>query len=56
LPAARVFRTRIKKIVLYCNAGGRSYGAYKKLLQLGYKNMCQAIFASWKEADLPVAG
>ena len=45
-----------KKIVVYCNSGGRSYGAYKKLMKLGYKNIYQAIFADWKEADLPVEG
>ncbi|KPJ98586.1 MAG: sulfurtransferase [Desulfobacterales bacterium SG8_35] len=45
-----------KKIVVYCNSGGRSYGAYKKLMKLGYKNIYQAIFADWKEAHLPVAG
>lgn len=45
-----------KKIVVYCNSGGRSYGAYKKLMKLGYKNIYQAIFADWKEAGLPVEG
>jgi rhodanese-related sulfurtransferase len=45
-----------KKIVVYCNSGGRSYGAYKKLMKLGYKNIYQAIFADWKEADLTVEG
>lgn len=45
-----------KKIVVYCNSGGRSYGAYKKLMKLGYKNIYQAIFADWKEADLPMEG
>lgn len=45
-----------KKIVVYCNSGGRSYGAYKKLMKLGYKNIYQAIFADWQEADLPVEG
>ncbi|MEJ2200611.1 MAG: rhodanese-like domain-containing protein [Desulfuromonadaceae bacterium] len=44
-----------KKIVVYCNSGGRSYSAYCKLLKLGYKNIAQAIFADWKEAGLPVA-
>ena len=42
------------KIVVYCNSGGRSYGAYKKLMKLGYKNIYQAIFADWQEAGLPV--
>jgi len=45
-----------KKIVVYCNSGGRSYGAYRKLMKLGYKNIYQAIFADWKEAGLPVEG
>lgn len=43
-----------KKIVVYCNSGGRSYGAYKKLMKLGYKNIYQAIYADWKEAGLPI--
>ena len=45
-----------KKIVVYCNSDGRSYGAYRKLMKLGYKNICQAIFTDWKEAGLPVEG
>ena len=44
-----------KKIVVYCNSGGRSYNAYRKLMKLGYKNINQTIFADWKEAGLPVA-
>jgi rhodanese-related sulfurtransferase len=43
-----------KKIIVYCNSGGRSYNAYRKLLKLGYENINQAIFADWKEAGLPV--
>ena len=43
-----------KTIVVYCNSGGRSYGAYKKLVKLGYKYIYQAIFADWKDAGLPV--
>ncbi len=43
-----------KKIIVYCNSGGRSYNAYRKLMKLGYKNIRQAIFADWKEAGLPV--
>ncbi len=43
-----------KKIIVYCNSGGRSYNAYRKLMKLGYKNINQAIFADWKEAGLPV--
>lgn len=44
-----------KEIIVYCNSGGRSYNAYRKLMKLGYKNYKQAIFADWKEAGLPVA-
>ena len=44
-----------KKIIVYCNSGGRSYNAYRKLMKLGYKDISQAIFADWKEAGLPVA-
>ena len=44
-----------KKVVVYCNSGGRSYGAYIKLMKLGYKNIAQAIFSDWKEAGLQVA-
>ncbi len=44
-----------KKVVVYCNSGGRSYGAYIKLMKLGYKNIAQSLFADWKEAGLPVA-
>jgi len=43
-----------KKVVVYCNAGGRSYGAYSKLMKLGYKDIAQALFADWKDAGLPV--
>ena len=43
-----------KKIIVYCNSGGRSYNAYRKLMKLGYKDISQAIFADWKEADLKV--
>ena len=44
-----------KKIVVYCNSGGRSYGAYRKLMKLGYKKIFQVTFADWKEAGLPFA-
>ncbi|MFZ5796987.1 MAG: sulfurtransferase [Desulfobulbus sp.] len=44
-----------KKIIVYCNSGGRSYNAYRKLMKLGYEDINQAIFADWKEAGLPVA-
>lgn len=43
-----------KKVVVYCNAGGRSYKAYRKLMRLGYKDIAQALFADWKEQGLPV--
>jgi hypothetical protein len=38
----------------YCNSGGRSYNAYRKLMKLGYKNINQSIFADWKEQGLPI--
>ncbi|HTF99133.1 MAG TPA: rhodanese-like domain-containing protein [Nitrospirota bacterium] len=44
-----------KKIVVYCNTGGRSYTAYRKLMKLGYTDIAQTLFASWKEAGMPVA-
>jgi rhodanese-related sulfurtransferase len=43
-----------KKIIVYCNSGGRSYNAYRKLMKLSYKDISQAIFADWKDAGLPV--
>jgi len=43
-----------KQIIVYCNSGGRSYNAYRKLIKLGYKTINQAIFADWKEAGFPV--
>ena len=43
-----------KQIIVYCNSGGRSYNAYRKLMKLGYKKINQAIFADWKELNLPV--
>jgi len=43
-----------KKIIVYCNSGGRSYNAYRKLMKLGYKDINQAIFADWKENNSPV--
>lgn len=43
-----------KKIIVYCNSGGRSYNAYRKLKKMGYGNIAQAIFADWQEAGLPV--
>jgi rhodanese-related sulfurtransferase len=43
-----------KKIVVYCNTGGRSYTAYRKLIKLAYPNIFQAMFADWKESGQQV--
>ncbi len=43
-----------KQIIVYCNGGGRSYNAYRKLMKLGYKDIHQALFFDWQEAGLPV--
>ena len=43
-----------KKIVVYCNSGGRSYNAYRKLMKLGYENICQSLYFDWKQQGLPV--
>lgn len=43
-----------KKIIVYCNTGGRSYTAYRKLMKLAYPNIYQTIFADWKEAGQQV--
>ncbi len=43
-----------KRIIVYCNSGGRSYNAYRKLMKLGYKKINQAIFFDWKEAGQEV--
>ncbi len=43
-----------KQIIVYCNSGGRSYNAYRKLMKLGYKKINQAILADWKEHNLKV--
>jgi len=43
-----------KKIIVYCNSGGRSYNAYRKLMKLGYTEINQAIFADWKDAGMLV--
>lgn len=43
-----------KSIVVYCNSGGRSYAAYRKLMKLAYPAIYQSILADWKEAGLPV--
>lgn len=44
-----------KRIIVYCNSGGRSYNAYRKLQKLAYPNISQAIFADWQEEGHPVA-
>jgi len=44
-----------RQIVVYCNSGGSSYNAYRKLLKLAYPNIAQMIFADWKADKLPVA-
>ncbi len=43
-----------KKIIVYCNTGGRSYTAYRKLIKLAYPQIYQTLFADWREANLPV--
>ena len=42
-----------KKIIVYCNSGGRSYNAYRKLMKMAYENIAQAIFADWKDSGFP---
>ncbi|HSH13311.1 MAG TPA: rhodanese-like domain-containing protein [Desulfurivibrionaceae bacterium] len=42
-----------KQIVVYCNSGGRSYNAYRKLQKLGYAKINQAILADWQATGLP---
>lgn len=44
-----------KIVVVYCNSGGRSYNAYRKLQKMDFKQISQAIFADWQEQGLPVA-
>lgn len=44
-----------KKIVVYCNTGGRSYTAYRKLMKLGYTDIAQTLFTNWRETGMPVA-
>lgn len=43
-----------KAIIVYCNSGGRSYMAYRKLQKLAYPTIYQAIFSEWKDAGFPV--
>lgn len=45
---------KTKQIVVYCNSGGRSYNAYRKLQKLAYPNIAQMIFADWQADKLPV--
>jgi rhodanese-related sulfurtransferase len=44
-----------KKIIVYCNSGGRSYLGYRKLMKLSYKKIYQTLFADWKEEGMKVA-
>jgi rhodanese-related sulfurtransferase len=44
-----------KKIIVYSNSGGRSYSAYRKLKKMEYGDICQAIYADWQGAGLPVS-
>ena len=44
-----------KRIIVYCNSGGRSYNAYRKLQKMAYPNISQVIFADWKSDGLPIA-
>lgn len=43
-----------KKIIVYCNAGNRSYMAYRKLMRMEYKNLYQTLFADWQSSKMPV--
>lgn len=43
-----------KRIIVYCNTGGRSYTAYRKLMKLAYPNIAQAYFAEWKDGGMAV--
>ena len=43
-----------KGIIVYCNSGGRSYAAYRKLMKLAYPKIFQTILADWKEAGFPL--
>jgi len=43
-----------KTIIVYCNAGNRSYKAYRKLKSLGYEKFYQALLADWKEVGYKV--
>lgn len=43
-----------KKIIVYCNTGGRSYTAYRKLMKPASPSIAQTHFADWKDAGMPV--
>jgi rhodanese-related sulfurtransferase len=43
-----------KKIIVYCNTGGRSYTAYRKLMKLAYPHIFQTMFADWKDSGQQV--
>lgn len=43
-----------KTLVIYCNAGSRSYMAYRRLMRMEYKKLKQTLFADWKNAHMPV--
>jgi rhodanese-related sulfurtransferase len=45
---------KTKTIIVYCNAGNRSYQAYRKLMKLAYDKYYQALFADWKAAGFAV--
>jgi rhodanese-related sulfurtransferase len=44
-----------KQIIVYCNSGGRSYNAYRKLQKLAYPNIGQMIFSDWQDDGLPIS-
>jgi len=41
-----------RMIIVYCNTGGRSYTAYRKLMKLAYPTIAQTLFVDWKEAGM----
>jgi rhodanese-related sulfurtransferase len=43
-----------KRIVIYCTTGARNYNGYRKLRQLGYGDISQAVLDEWEDAGLPV--
>lgn len=44
-----------KRVIVYCNTGSRSYLAYKKLVNMAYKNINQTLFKDWKEAKMELS-